>query len=112
MTERAPTDWNAPAMQKRIAKRYRAERRFKLFGLAAVVLSATFLAFLLVTMGSQGWRGFQRTEVQLTMNFPAMALEFDRAALKTPGADLALSGAGLQDRVDAASLTDCACPNN
>ena len=103
--ERAPTDWNAPAMQKRIARRYRAERRFKLFGLAAVVLSAAFLAFLLATMVSQGWRGFLRTDVALTIDFKAAALPVDRAALRTPGANLALASAELENTVKGAAST-------
>ena len=36
--ERVPTDWKTGAMQKRIRRRYAAERRFRFFGLAAVVL--------------------------------------------------------------------------
>ena len=47
---RAPTDWTTGAMQRRIRRRYAAERRFRLLGLAAVLLSAGFLAFLLATM--------------------------------------------------------------
>ena len=35
-------------MQRRIRKRYAAERRFKLLGLGAVLLSAGFLALLLI----------------------------------------------------------------
>ena len=85
MTKRTPTDWNAPAMQGRIRKRYRAERRFKFFGMAAVVLSAAFLAFLLVTMVSQGWRGFTRTDVALTIDFKAAGMMMDREAFGTPG---------------------------
>jgi phosphate transport system permease protein len=58
MTERAPTDWNGAAMQRRIHRRYAAERRFRLLGLAAVLLSAGFLAFLLVTIAGKGLGGF------------------------------------------------------
>jgi phosphate transport system permease protein len=103
MTDRAPTDWNAQAMQSRIRKRYRAERRFKFFGLAAVVLSAAFLAFLLVTMVAQGWRGFTRTDDALTIDFTAAGMVLDREALKTRAADLALAGAGLENTVKAAA---------
>jgi phosphate transport system permease protein len=103
LPDRAPTDWNTQAMQKRIRKRYRAERRFRFFGLAAVVMSAAFLAFLLVTMVSNGWQGFLRTDVALTIDFPATAVEVERAQLKTPGADLALAGAGLEDAVKGAA---------
>ncbi|MEZ0244857.1 MAG: phosphate ABC transporter permease PstA [Sphingomonas sp.] len=101
MTEaRTPTDWNAPAMQKRLRKRYRAERRFKLLGLAAVVMSAAFLAFLLVTMAWNGARGFTRTEIRLTVDFAAMHLPVDANQLRSPGADLALSSADLAGAVE------------
>jgi phosphate transport system permease protein len=60
-----PTDWNSAAMRRRIRSRYAAERRFKLIGLGAVLLSAGFLAFLLITMMSNGLRGFSQTEVRL-----------------------------------------------
>lgn len=49
--------WTGAAMQKRVAGRYRSERLFKLAGLAAVVLSLGFLAFLLVTMLAKGMGG-------------------------------------------------------
>ena len=52
----SPTDWNGPIMQKRIASRYAAERRFKAMGFIAVALSTLFLAFLLFTMLGQGLR--------------------------------------------------------
>ncbi|MDV3457510.1 phosphate ABC transporter permease PstA [Sphingomonas sp. HF-S4] len=103
--ERAPTDWNAPAMQKRIRRRYARERRFRFFGLAAVTLSAAFLAFLLVTMVANGWRGFTRTDVALVIDFPATGIEVERAQLKTPAADLALAGAGLENLVKGAAAT-------
>jgi phosphate transport system permease protein len=101
MNRPAPTDWKAQAMQRRIRRRYGAERRFKLLGLAAVVLSAAFLAFLLVSMASSGVRGFFHTEVALQLDFPAMALPVTPAQIASPAADLALSGAGLQDKVEA-----------
>lgn len=43
-------NWHAPAAGKRLARRYAAERRFKLLGLTAVTLSMAFLIFLLGTM--------------------------------------------------------------
>lgn len=103
--ERAPTDWNAPAMQKRIRRRYARERRFRFFGLAAVTLSAAFLAFLLVTMVANGWRGFTRTDVAVPIDFAAAGFEVDRAQLNTPGGDLALAGAGLENLVKGAAAT-------
>src|SRR5215213_11675868 len=52
--EVAITRWTREAMQSRLRRRYRSERRFKLLGLLAVGVSLAFLAFLLVTMI---WRG-------------------------------------------------------
>jgi phosphate transport system permease protein len=89
--QRLPTDWKSDAMRKRIARRYGAERRFKLAGLAAVALSAAFLAFLLFTMMGNGLRGFTRTEIALTVDFPASPLLLDPNAIT----DEALANANL-----------------
>jgi len=65
--ERAPTDWKASDMQRRIRKRYGAERRFRLVGLGAVLLSAGFLAFLIVSMLLKGALGFTSTEIRVDL---------------------------------------------
>jgi len=57
VSESKPTDWRSDAMRRRIARRYAAERRFRMLGLAAVALSGLFLAFLLVRMGVMGLMG-------------------------------------------------------
>jgi len=88
---RNPTDWKSDVMQKRIARRYAAERRFKLMGLFAVMLSAAFLAFLLFTMLGNGLRGFTRTEIALQVDFPASPLLLDPANITDQG----LVGANL-----------------
>ena len=46
---------------KRLARRYAAERRFRLLGLAAIVVSLGFLAFLMVSMLSAGLTGLNWT---------------------------------------------------
>ncbi|MHA6723569.1 phosphate ABC transporter permease PstA [Sphingomonas sp. RS2018] len=102
---RTPTDWRADGMTRRLRRRYAAERRFRFFGLLAVLLSAAFLAFLLGTMALSGVRGFQRTEVKLSIDFTALALPVTQAQLDGPGADLALAGAGLQNAVSVAAVS-------
>jgi phosphate transport system permease protein len=62
-----PTDWKAGAMQRRIRKRYGAERRFRLVGFAAILLSAGFLAFLIGSMLINGARGFTSTEIRIDL---------------------------------------------
>ena len=93
---RVPTDWKTNSMQGRIRKRYAAERNFRMLGLAAVLLSAAFLAFLLFTMVGNGARGFTRTEIRLPIDFPKSSLILDPASLKGFGADAALAGADIE----------------
>ena len=95
----APTDWKGTAMQTRIASRYAAERRFKLFGLGAVLLSGAFLAFLLFVMVGNGARGFTYTHVAVPIDFKAMPLTIDRQRLSDPDADQVIANAGLADIV-------------
>ncbi len=51
------SNWSSPEASKRLRKRYSSERRFKLFGLIAILVSLAFLAFLLVTMVANGFGG-------------------------------------------------------
>ncbi len=102
--ERAPTDWRTGSMQRRIRSRYAAERRFRLLGLGAVVMSAGFLVFLLVTMMANGLSGFTQTEIALPIDFPKAGLTLDPDRLRGNGAGLALAGAGLQQASAAAAV--------
>ena len=102
--ERAPTDWKTDGMRRRIRRRYAKERRFRLLGMGAVVMSAAFLAFLLFTMLANGAQGFQRTEVRLPIDFNALELPVTREQLASPGADLALAGAGLENATKTAAV--------
>ncbi|PQM27399.1 phosphate ABC transporter, permease protein PstA [Sphingopyxis lindanitolerans] len=95
----APTDWKGAAMQKRIAGRYAAERRFKAIGLGAVLLSGAFLAFLLFVMVGNGLRGFTYTNVEVPIDFAAMPLTVDASRLGDADADRAIANAGLADIV-------------
>ena len=98
-----PTDWNGQHMQKRIARRYAAERRFKAMGFIAVFLSIAFLAFLLFAMLGQGVRGFQRAEVALDLDFPTLTSGTSAASITGPNADAALSSLDLPGLVDLAA---------
>ena len=98
-TARTPTDWNSAAMQRRIRKRYAAERRFRLLGLGAVTIAAGFLALLLVIMLGNGLRGFTAAQVQLDIDFPASGFAIERAALGGPDAENALRAADFEGLV-------------
>jgi len=102
--ERAPTDWRGIAMTRRTRERYAAERRFELLGLAAVIISAGFLAFLLIAMVTNGARGFTQSELKLPINFPQAKLMLDQQRLRSAGADLALAVAPIKEATDRAAI--------
>lgn len=58
-----------------LAKRRAAERRFRLYGLAAVIASLLFLSFLFVSIFSKGYTAFQQTYIQLDINVDAEFLD-------------------------------------
>ncbi len=91
-------------MQRRIRKRYAAERRFRLVGLGAVLISAGFLLLLLVIMLGNGVRGFTAAQVQLEMDFPHGGLVVDRAALGGPEMENALRAADFEGAVRQAAI--------
>ncbi len=98
----APTDWNGSVMQKRIASRYAAERRFKAMGFIAVALSTLFLAFLLFTMVGQGLRGFQRTEIAVDFDFPALTSGASVNSISGANADASLNSMDIPGVVELA----------
>lgn len=99
---RRPTDWTDPAMRGRIAKRYAAERRFKAAGLFAIILSISFLAFLLFTMVGNGLNGFRQTELALKFDFPSVTSGATAASISGPNADAALRSMDLPGIIELA----------
>ncbi len=104
ITPRQPTDWASGAMRKRIAGRYRAEARFRFAGLFAVLLSASFLAFLLGSMLWTGSGGFTRTEIHLPIDFPSLDLQVDSSSLSAPTAKSTLINADIEGGVQRAAI--------
>ena len=97
-----PTDWNGDVMQKRIAQRYAAERRFKALGFLAVLLSTLFLVFLLFTMLGQGVRGFQRTEIAVDFDFPTLTSGATAVSITGANADSVLNSMDVPGLVELA----------
>ena len=94
-------------MQSRLKRRYRSERMFRAAGLFAVLLSAGFLAFLLVSMTASGLKGLMRTEVAVPFDLKAMGVDAQSIA---SGADLTEVPGLAADRAfgpgSAAALSD------
>jgi len=101
---RVPTDWKGEAMNRRIARRYAAERRFRLLGLCAVLVSAGFLAFLLISMIAGGARGFTQTQIALPIDFPRSPMLIDPAMLST-NPDQVLANANLPQVIEQSAVT-------
>jgi phosphate transport system permease protein len=98
--ERRPTAWQGVEMQKRIKRRYASERRFKALGLAAILMSAGFLAFLLIVMMSNGFRGFTQTELPLEIDFPAATGGASASQFEGQNGLANMQSMGLQDIVN------------
>jgi phosphate transport system permease protein len=67
-------------VRKSLAGRYRAERRFRLYGLTAIVVSLVFLSILFVTIFSTGYTAFLQTYVQLDIYFDPAMVDKDKLA--------------------------------
>ena len=98
MTERLDPTRQA-AFEARLKKRYAAERRFKAFGLGAILFSVAVLLFLLGTMTLNGIGGFQRVELEVPIDFTQAGIAADPATLDQPGAIQTLEAQGLRDVV-------------
>lgn len=60
-----------------LARRYRAERRFRFYGLAAIVLSIVFLGLLFVNIFGKGYSAFWKTSIRLSVFFDPEVLKQD-----------------------------------
>ena len=75
---------SAPAAEvvaSRLKRRYAAERRFQLMGMAAIAIALGFLALLLVSIASKGLTAFAQTQIQVEVTFDPATLGV------APGAD-------------------------
>ena len=56
------------------------ERRFRFYGLAAIVLSLLFLSFLFISIVGKGYTAFQQTFIELNIYFDPDVLRQDALA--------------------------------
>ena len=63
-----------------LSKRYRRERRFRMFGLAAIVGSLSFLVLLLGSIGMKGWTAFVQTRIHLDIHLDPARLDVQNLA--------------------------------
>jgi phosphate transport system permease protein len=75
------TERTLDIVNRGLGKRYRAERRFRLYGLLTIVVSMVFLSILFISIISNGYSAFQQTFVQLNVFFDSEIL--DKQSLAT-----------------------------
>jgi len=97
MSEAPPT--RTPAFERRLKKRYAAERRFRLAGLAAVLFSVAVLVFLLTTMVANGIGGFQRATLRVPIDFAPAGLNLPTGDARPEAALRMLESQGLPELV-------------
>ncbi len=69
-----------------LARRYRAERRFRRSGVAAILGSLVFLLLLFISIVGNGWSAFQQTHIQLDVEFaPDLLNQEDLSTADYPG---------------------------
>ena len=67
---------NRPALdERRLRRRYAAERRFKAYGVVAVGIAMAALAWLLFSIIAQGYQAFVHTHIKLDVFFDAQQLD-------------------------------------
>jgi phosphate transport system permease protein len=64
-------------VNRSLKRRYRAERRFRFYGIAAIVLSIAFLALLFVNIFGNGYTAFRQTAIRLPVFFDPEVLKKD-----------------------------------
>jgi phosphate transport system permease protein len=78
ITASAPATFTRPAQARRdigIKKRYRAERRFRAYGIAAILTGLFFLFVLLWTVISNGYTAFLQTTITLPIEFSEQVID-------------------------------------
>ena len=60
---------NTEQIKKSLVKRYRKEKRFRAFGMAAVLIAFAFLAILLTDITLKALPAFQQHWVKLEVNY-------------------------------------------
>jgi len=78
---------NTEIIRAGIARRYRAEKRFKIYGLVAIMSGIIFLVFLLGVTFSNAYTALQQTYIALDINLSAADFDNDLSALSISSAN-------------------------
>jgi phosphate transport system permease protein len=68
---------NVAKVQVNLKRRYRAEKRFRLYGFLSVLAALAFLSFLFISIVSNGYTAFTQTYLKLDIYFDADEIDPD-----------------------------------
>ncbi|MCU0585567.1 MAG: phosphate ABC transporter permease PstA [Desulfobacterales bacterium] len=80
MSDPKPQIRTIDIVKQGLSRRYRAERRFRFYGLSAIVLSIAALALLFISIIGNGYTAFWQTRIRLDITFDAEVLQRDALA--------------------------------
>lgn len=72
-----PSERQRELVARGIRRRRRAERRFQIYGIAAIVFAVSMLGLLLVSVVGQGWSAFLQTTITLEVPLPKDEIDPD-----------------------------------
>ena len=68
-------DWSSPAARRRVARRYAADRRLQVYGIAAIALAMVLLGTLFMSLIYTGYVAFYTTKVVLNVHLDAKVID-------------------------------------
>ena len=77
LEKESPKPSTMELVNRGLAKRYRKEKRFRAFGLAAIIASLCFLGLLFSSIIANGWSTFWQTRLLLDIHLDAQVLDVD-----------------------------------
>ena len=77
LEKKSPKPSTMELVNRGLAKRYRKEKRFRAFGLAAIIASLCFLGLLFSSIIANGWSTFWQTRLLLDIHLDAQVLDVD-----------------------------------
>lgn len=75
MSDDASIAAHRTARNARTKKRYAAEKRFRLYGVLAILSALGFLAFLFTSIIGNGWSAFLQTSIRLDIHFDEQVID-------------------------------------
>ncbi len=72
-----PSERQRDLVARGIRRRRRAERRFQIYGIAAIVFAVSMLGLLLVSVVGQGWTAFLQTSITIEVALPKDEIDPD-----------------------------------